>query len=115
MKPIARFLHQEIGAAVIHARRADPHRQLRRLLCSLWFGRSRSQVYQRQHLESLQSTVDIQAQPLGPKPKGKTNSRNAPQFDLRTELYRLTGINWTQINGMDVLTAQTDVQPTAGA
>jgi len=61
----------------------------------------------RQHLESLKSTVDLQAQPLGPKPKGKTRSRNAPQFDLRTELYRITGIDWTQINGMDVLTAQT--------
>jgi transposase len=61
----------------------------------------------RQHLESLQSTVDLKAQPLGPKPKGKTRSRNAPQFDLRTELYRITGIDWTQVNGMDVLTAQT--------
>jgi hypothetical protein len=31
----------------------------------------------------------------------------APGFDLRTELYRITGIDWTQINGIDVLTAQT--------
>ena len=51
--------------------------------------------------------MDIQAQPLGPKPKGKKGSRNAPQFDLRTELYRITGIDWAQINGIDVLTAQT--------
>jgi transposase len=56
--------------------------------------------------------VDLQAQPLGPKPKGKTRSRNAPQFDLRTELYRITGIDWTQINGMDVLTAQTVIAET---
>jgi hypothetical protein len=35
----------------------------------------------RKHLESFASTVDIQAQPLGPKPKGKKGSRNAPQFD----------------------------------
>jgi len=61
----------------------------------------------RQHLESLGSTVDIQAQPIGPKPKGKKGSRNAPHFDLRTELYRITGIDWAQVNGMDVLTAQT--------
>lgn len=61
----------------------------------------------RKHLESFGSTVDAQAQPLGPKPKGKKGSRNAPQFDLRTELYRITGIDWAQINGMDVLTAQT--------
>jgi hypothetical protein len=42
----------------------------------------------RQHLESLGSTVDIQAQPIGPKPKGKKGSRNAPHFDLRTESFR---------------------------
>jgi transposase len=61
----------------------------------------------RKHLKSFGGTVDIQAQPLGPKPKGKKGSRNAPQFDLRTELYRITGIDWAQINGIDVLTAQT--------
>jgi transposase len=61
----------------------------------------------RKHLESLGGKVNLQAQPIGPKPKGKKGSRNAPQFDLRTELYRLTGIDWAQINGIDVLTAQT--------
>lgn len=61
----------------------------------------------RQHLESFGSRVDLAAQPIGPKPKGKRGSRNAPQFDLRTELYRITGIDWAQVNGMDVLTAQT--------
>ena len=43
---------------------------------------------------------------IGPRPKGKNKSRNAPAFDLRTELYRITGIDWSQINGIDVLTAQ---------
>ena len=62
----------------------------------------------RRHLESLGSKVDLQTQPLGPRPKGKRAGRgNAPQFDLRTELYRITGIDWTQVNGIDVLTAQT--------
>jgi transposase len=61
----------------------------------------------RQHLESLESRVDLGAQPMGAKPKGKKRSKNAPQFDLRTELYRITGIDWSQINGVDVLTAQT--------
>jgi transposase len=61
----------------------------------------------RQHLESFGSKVDLQTHPIGPKPKGKKGSRNAPQFDLRTELYRITGIDWAQINGLDVLTAQT--------
>lgn len=61
----------------------------------------------RRHLESLGSKVDLEAQPIGPKPKGKKGSKNAPQFDLRTELYRITGIDWAQVNGVDVLTAQT--------
>jgi transposase len=61
----------------------------------------------RQHLEVLNPKVDLTTQPIGPRPKGKKNSRNAPSFDLRTELYRITGIDWSQINGIDVLTAQT--------
>lgn len=44
---------------------------------------------------------------IGPKPKGKKGRRNAPEFDLRTELYRITGIDWAQVDGIDVLTAQT--------
>jgi transposase len=61
----------------------------------------------RKHLELMGSKVDLQTQPLGSRPKGKANSRNAPSFDLRSELYRITGIDWSQINGIDVLTAQT--------
>jgi len=63
----------------------------------------------RKHLESLGAKVDLEAHPIGPRPKGKKNSRNAPGFDLRAELYRITGIDWSQINGIDVLTAQTVV------
>jgi transposase len=61
----------------------------------------------RKHLQSFESKVDLDTHPIGPKPKGKKGSRNAPKFDLRTELYRITGIDWSQINGLDVLTAQT--------
>ena len=61
----------------------------------------------RKHLEALGSKVDLKTQPIGSRPKGKKKSRNAPSFDLRTELYRITGIDWSQINGIDVLTAQT--------
>ncbi len=53
------------------------------------------------------SVVDLKTQPIGPKPKGKRGSKNAPKFDLRTELYRISGIDWAQVNGIDVLTAQT--------
>ena len=47
----------------------------------------------RKHLESLGAKVDLPTQPIGPRPKGKNKSRNAPAFDLRTELYRITGID----------------------
>jgi len=50
--------------------------------------------------------VDLQAQPLGPRPKGKRARGNAPKFDLRTELYRITGVDWTQVDGIDVQIAQ---------
>jgi transposase len=66
----------------------------------------------RKYLESFESKADLEAQPIGPKPKGKKGSRNAPEFDLRTELYRITGIDWAQINGIDVLTAQTVIAET---
>jgi transposase len=60
----------------------------------------------RKHLESIGSKADVTTQPLGPRPKGKKKSKNAPEFDLRTELYRITGIDWAQVSGIDVLTAQ---------
>jgi hypothetical protein len=43
---------------------------------------------------------------LGPRPKGKRARGNAPKFDLRTELYRITGVDWTQVDGIDVQVAQ---------
>ena len=52
-------------------------------------------------------SVDIQAQPLGPKPKGKKGVGTLLNSICRTEIYRITGIDWAQINGIDVLTAQT--------
>jgi len=37
----------------------------------------------------------------------KKKKGNAPQFDLRTELFRLTGADLTQIDGVDVMTTMT--------
>jgi transposase len=59
-----------------------------------------------QHLQGMAPKVDLEAQPLGPRPKGKRARGNAPKFDLRTELYRITGVDWTQVDGMDVQVAQ---------
>jgi transposase len=44
---------------------------------------------------------------LPPRPKGKKPSRNAPSFDLRAHLYRMIGIDFTQIDGLEALTVQT--------
>ena len=43
----------------------------------------------RKHLDSWGSKLDLKTQPIGPRPKGKHNSQNAPAFDLRTDLYPL--------------------------
>ena len=32
---------------------------------------------------------------------------NQPAFDLRSHLYRISGVDFTQIDGLDVLTVQT--------
>jgi transposase len=60
----------------------------------------------RTHLQSLASKTDPQVHPLGPRPKGKKAQGNAPKFDLRSELYRMTGVDWSQVNGVDVMVAQ---------
>jgi transposase len=60
-----------------------------------------------QHLRSMESKVDLTTQPIGPRPRGKRARGNAPKFDLRTELYRLTGVDWSQVDGMDVQVAET--------
>ena len=38
--------------------------------------------------------LDLKTQPIGSRPKGKKSSRNSPSIDLRTELYRIAGIDW---------------------
>ena len=41
-----------------------------------------------------------------PAPNGKKrNQKNAPRFDVWTHLYRMTGVNLTQIDGVDAYTA----------
>ena len=56
----------------------------------------------------FESKVDLEKNPLPPsrrpnrKPKG-----NDVHFDLRTHLYRMTGVDFTQLEGCDVLTVHT--------
>jgi len=58
-------------------------------------GRLRSEV--QQLLQGMESKVDLKREPIGPRSEGKRARDNAPKiFDLRTELYRLTGVDWSQ-------------------
>ena len=57
----------------------------------------------------MTAKVDPQAQPI-PEPrrvKVPRRSKHQPGYDLRGELYRVTGVDLTQIDGIDVQTAQT--------
>jgi transposase len=60
-----------------------------------------------QQIEQCLSEFDSQNDELlPPRPKGKKPSRNAPNFDLRSHLYRINGVDFTQIDGLEALTVQ---------
>lgn len=44
--------------------------------------------------------------PLPPSTKTNTHSKNAPAFEVRVELYRLTGVDLTAIDGLNASTVQ---------
>jgi transposase len=66
------------------------------------------QIQQCDHqIEQCLSEFDSQSdEPLPPRPKGKKPSRNAPNFDLRSHLYRISGVDFTQIDGLEALSVQ---------
>jgi transposase len=52
--------------------------------------------------------IDIASNPIPPSRRRiKTHRGNQPDFDLRTHLYRISGVDFTQIDGLDVLNVQT--------
>jgi transposase len=60
-----------------------------------------------QYLAMFESKVDPQQQPL-PKPKDRHQPRrNELRFDLRNHLYRIFGVDLTQVLGLNPLTAHT--------
>jgi transposase len=61
-----------------------------------------------QCLADFRNKVDLAEAPL-PQPKHIRHKPqgNEPAFDLRTHLYRISGIDFTQIDGLGVLTVQT--------
>lgn len=58
-----------------------------------------------QCLASFRDKVDVIQKPLAkPKRRGQKQPGNAPQFDLRTHLYRISGIDFTAVDGFGALT-----------
>ena len=64
-----------------------------------------------EEVEKLYSTfeprVDLMEEPLKPSKKNRRKNKNVPEYDLRTYLYQMTGVDLTAIDGLDVLTVQT--------
>jgi transposase len=58
------------------------------------------------HLKKMEDKSDPGSKPEMPK-AGKRAGGNAPRFDLRSELYRISGIDLTRIDGINVMNAQT--------
>ena len=59
-----------------------------------------------EHLASLTHSLPLQL----PTQKAKTKkpaAKNAPRFDLSSELQRVAGVDLTRIDGIDVMVAQT--------
>jgi transposase len=64
------------------------------------------------HLQTLAThsawtTENQPALPVGKKGKGYKQRGNAPAFDLASQLQRITGVDLTRIDGVDVMTAHT--------
>jgi len=59
-----------------------------------------------QHYAACQSQADPAQLPLTP-PKARSKSKNRPDYDLRTALYRIAGVDLTEIDGLNVLSVQT--------
>src|SRR5215467_12883063 len=58
------------------------------------------------HLKTFEDKIEPGSQ-LPPQKAGKRAGGNAPGFDLRRELYRISGTDLTRIDGINVMTAQT--------
>ena len=59
------------------------------------------------HLSTFADTLSVQAPPKGKAKTKKAAAKNAPRFDLSSELQRITGVDLTRIDGIDVMVSQT--------
>jgi transposase len=63
-------------------------------------------------LSRFDTKVDLESNPLPPLKKGKKKPKDGPLVDLRIHLYRMTGVDFTQVDGLDVLMVQTILSET---
>lgn len=61
------------------------------------------------HLDTLQSKVDILNCPMPASRHHRKMRKHGPGFDLRQQLYRVAGVDLTQVDGFDVQIVQTIV------
>jgi transposase len=60
-----------------------------------------------EHLASFANIIPLQPTEAEPKRRKTKPAKNAPRFELRSELQRVTGVDLTRIDGIDVMVAQT--------
>lgn len=65
-----------------------------------------------QQYEQLNKGVSLDTKPLPPSRKKNTHSKNKPEYDLRSHLYHLCGVDLTQIDGLNTSTVQTILMET---
>jgi transposase len=59
-------------------------------------------------LEAVYAQFDLPEQPSTPPPaKKRSRSKNHPHFDLAQSLYRMTGVDLTEVDGLEALSVQT--------
>lgn len=59
-----------------------------------------------QQYRAIKPKFEDDLPPLPPDPKVNSHSKNAPKFDVRGQLYRLTGVDLTVVDGLDDSSAQ---------
>lgn len=56
--------------------------------------------------------VDPKVKPLGPSTKTNSHCKNEPDFDLRSQLYRMCGVDLTAVDGLNAVTVHNVVTET---
>lgn len=59
------------------------------------------------HMNTMQAKVDPATHKMPDSRHGRKKRKHAPHFDLRQHLYRVAGVDLTQIDGLDIQTVQT--------